>query len=135
VPLLLLGPPFFSDYSFWVHHLVNWDDQHLLANAMASDFSVAWQCLSKRTIGFSLWIKLHALIRLGVSPPSFDTGARNGVLCGSRLKPLITGENWPGRCLNPGLPNDTPALYPLLHELMPLLFALEQHAVQRNKRQ
>jgi hypothetical protein len=27
---------------------------------MASDFSVAWQCLSKRTIGFSLQIKLHS---------------------------------------------------------------------------
>jgi hypothetical protein len=27
---------------------------------MASDFSGAWQFLSKRTIGFSLWIKLHA---------------------------------------------------------------------------
>jgi hypothetical protein len=27
---------------------------------MASDFSVAWQCLSKRTIGFSSQIKLHA---------------------------------------------------------------------------
>jgi hypothetical protein len=49
-----------SDYSFWVHHLVNWDDRQLLAHAMASDFSVAWQCLSKRTIGFSLWIKLLA---------------------------------------------------------------------------
>jgi hypothetical protein len=24
---------------------------------------------------------------------------------------------WPGRGLNPGLPNGTPALYPLLHEL------------------
>jgi hypothetical protein len=33
-------------------------------------------------------------------------------------KPLITEENWPGRGLNPGLPNDTPALYPLLHKLM-----------------
>jgi hypothetical protein len=30
---------------------------------MASDFSVAWQCLSKRTIGFSLQIKLHALLK------------------------------------------------------------------------
>jgi hypothetical protein len=29
---------------------------------MASDFLVAWQCLSKKTIGFSLWIKLHALV-------------------------------------------------------------------------
>jgi hypothetical protein len=30
------------------------------APSTASDFSVAWQCLSKRTIGFSLRIKLHA---------------------------------------------------------------------------
>jgi hypothetical protein len=44
----------FSDYSFWVHHPVNQDDRQLLANAMASDFSVAWQCLSKRTIGSTL---------------------------------------------------------------------------------
>jgi hypothetical protein len=61
---------------------------------------------------FLLRIKLHALLRLGVSLPSFDTGARNGVL------PLITEENWPGQGLNQGLPNDTPALYPLLHKLM-----------------
>jgi hypothetical protein len=40
VPLLLLGPPF-SDYSFLVHHPVNQDDRHLLARAMASNFSVA----------------------------------------------------------------------------------------------
>jgi hypothetical protein len=45
-------PSIFSDYSFWVHHIVNRDDRHLLAHAMASDFSVAWQCLSKRTIVF-----------------------------------------------------------------------------------
>jgi hypothetical protein len=32
-------------------------------------------------------------------------------------KPLITEEIWPGWGLNLGLPNDTPALYPLLHEL------------------
>jgi hypothetical protein len=45
-------PSMFSDYSFWVHHLVNRDDRQLLARAMASDFSVAWQCLSKRTFIF-----------------------------------------------------------------------------------
>jgi hypothetical protein len=28
----------------------NWDDRHLIAHAMASDFSVTWQFLSKRTI-------------------------------------------------------------------------------------
>jgi hypothetical protein len=54
----------FFNYSFWVHHPVNWDARHLLAHAMASDFSVAWKCLSKITIDFSLPIKLHALIRL-----------------------------------------------------------------------
>jgi hypothetical protein len=36
-------PTIFSDYSFRVHHLVNRDDRQLLAHAMASDFSVAWQ--------------------------------------------------------------------------------------------
>jgi hypothetical protein len=29
----------FSDYSFWVHHLVNRNDRQLLAHEMASDFS------------------------------------------------------------------------------------------------
>jgi hypothetical protein len=82
------SPPPPQPYIFFrlflsVHHLVNRDDQHLLAHAMASDFSVTWQCLSKTTIVFSLRIKLHALIRLGVSLPSLDTGARNGVLCES----------------------------------------------------
>jgi hypothetical protein len=37
----------FFQLFFWVHHLVNWDDRHVLAHAMASDFSVARQCLSK----------------------------------------------------------------------------------------
>jgi hypothetical protein len=44
----------FSNYSFLVPHPVNCDDRHLLAHAMGSDYTVAWQCLSKRTIGFSL---------------------------------------------------------------------------------
>jgi hypothetical protein len=64
---------------------------------------------------FSLQIKLHTLIRLGVSLPSYDTSVRNGVPTVWFLtKPLITEEIWPGRGLNPGLQNDTPALYPLL---------------------
>jgi hypothetical protein len=52
----------------------------------------------------------------GVSPPSFDTEWSNVLIS---AKPLMTEEIWPGRGLNPGLPNDTPALYPLLHELIP----------------
>jgi hypothetical protein len=52
-------PSIFSNYSFRIHQLVKRDDRHLLAHAMASDFSVAWQFLSKRTIGFLLQIILH----------------------------------------------------------------------------
>jgi hypothetical protein len=44
VPLLSLALHF---YSIRVHHLVSLDDQHLLAYAMASDFSVAWQSVSQ----------------------------------------------------------------------------------------
>jgi hypothetical protein len=46
---------------------------------------------------FSLRIKLLDLIRLIVSPSSFDTGAQNGVLLWVSTKPLITEEIWPGR--------------------------------------
>jgi hypothetical protein len=63
-------PSILYDYSFWVHHFVNQDDRHLLAHAMANAFSVTWQYFSQRTIVFLLWIKLHTLIRLGVSLPS-----------------------------------------------------------------
>jgi hypothetical protein len=45
-------PSIFSDYSFWVHHPINWDDRHLLAQAKASDFSVAYLFFSKRIIVF-----------------------------------------------------------------------------------
>jgi hypothetical protein len=38
---------YFSDYSFLVHHPFNHADRHILARAMASDFSVAWQQLEK----------------------------------------------------------------------------------------
>jgi hypothetical protein len=47
----------FYYYSFRVNHPVNRDDRHLLALAMASYFSV----VSKRTTGFSLRVKLHAI--------------------------------------------------------------------------
>jgi hypothetical protein len=42
---------------------------------MASDFIVAWQCLSKRTIGFLLWIKLHAPVLHGYQRTS-STGVK-----------------------------------------------------------
>jgi hypothetical protein len=34
------------------------------------------------------------------------------------IKPLTTEEIWPAQGLILGLPNETSALYPLLHELM-----------------
>jgi hypothetical protein len=42
----------FCQLFFLVHHLDNRDDQHLLAHAMASDFSVAWQCSQREQLFF-----------------------------------------------------------------------------------
>jgi hypothetical protein len=39
-------PSIFPDYSFLVYHPLNQDGQHLLAHAMASDFTVAWQFIT-----------------------------------------------------------------------------------------
>jgi hypothetical protein len=50
----------FSNYAFWAHHPVYWDDWHLLARAMTSDISVAWQFSPKEQLFFSLWNRLHA---------------------------------------------------------------------------
>jgi hypothetical protein len=60
VPLLLLhSTSFFLMILFLYTTLLTRDDRHLLAHAMASDFTVAWQC-SQREQLFFLWIKLHA---------------------------------------------------------------------------
>jgi hypothetical protein len=53
-------PFLFLIFSFLVHHLVTWDDHHLLAHAMASDITIN-EVFSKRTIIFWLCIKLHTL--------------------------------------------------------------------------
>jgi hypothetical protein len=45
-------PSIFSDNSFCVHPPVNWDDRHLLAQAMASDFSVVGCIKSRKPFGF-----------------------------------------------------------------------------------
>jgi hypothetical protein len=71
-------PSIFSDYSFWVHHLVNRDDRQLLAHAMASDFSVPWQCLSKRTIG------MHNVLSTFV----FGKQERKKLIVGTKVKTL-----------------------------------------------
>jgi hypothetical protein len=86
--------------------------------AMASDFSVAWQCLSKRTIGFFITDQTPRPYPTRSLPAQFWHWCTEWSTVWVLSKPLITEENWPGRDLNPGLPNDTPALYPLLHELM-----------------
>jgi hypothetical protein len=100
-PLCLsVSSAIFSDYSFQVHHLV-------LTRMTGCSLHMQWPLTSqlhgsvsqREQLVFSLRIKLHALIRLGVSPPSFDTGARNGVLCGSwqshlSLKKIGLAEVW-----------------------------------------
>jgi hypothetical protein len=45
---------YFSNYSFCIHHLVNQDDRHLLAHAMASDFSVAWEFSQREQLFFAM---------------------------------------------------------------------------------
>jgi hypothetical protein len=72
-------PSNFSDYSFWAHHPANQDDRHLLSHAVASDFSVAWQFFSKRTIVFLLWINLlaHALMYKNLQMAVVVTRSRN----------------------------------------------------------
>jgi hypothetical protein len=50
----------FSNYYILVHHSVNGDDRQLLAHAMASDFTVAWQFSQRVHLFFSLQIKLQA---------------------------------------------------------------------------
>jgi hypothetical protein len=75
----------FSKYSFLVHHPVNRmtgtslhvENGHRLLSAR--QFSQR-----EELFVFLLQIKLSALIQLGVSPPSFDMCARNGVLYGSQ---------------------------------------------------
>jgi hypothetical protein len=58
----LLGPPFFLFNLFGSTIPVKRDDLHLLAHAMASDFSDAWQFLSKRTIGYVHALKVRAIL-------------------------------------------------------------------------
>jgi hypothetical protein len=50
-------PSIFSDYSFCVHHTFNWDDRHLLAHTMASNFSVAWQFSQRKQLFFHNGLK------------------------------------------------------------------------------
>jgi hypothetical protein len=85
---------------------------------MASDFSVAWQCLSKRTIVFFVTDQTPRPYPTRSLPAKFWHRCIEWSTVWVSSKPLITEENWPGQGLNPGLPNDTPVLYPLLHELM-----------------
>jgi hypothetical protein len=50
--------------------------------AMASDFSVPWLFSQIEQLVICITVQFHALIQLGVSPSSLDTGAQNGVLVG-----------------------------------------------------
>jgi hypothetical protein len=113
-------PSIFFQLFFSVHHLVNRDDRLLFAHAMRN----------------GLWLLSHMAVSLKENncffvmdqtprpyptrslPAQFWHRCTKWSTVWVLSKPLITEENWPGRGLNPGLPNDTLALYPLLHELM-----------------
>jgi hypothetical protein len=52
-------PSIFSNYFFLVvHHPVNWDDRHLLAHAMASDFTVARQVSQREQLFFRYYVRI-----------------------------------------------------------------------------
>jgi hypothetical protein len=85
VPLLPLRHQFFAIILLGSTTLLTW--------MTGISLRMQWPLPSQSHGSFSQWeqlffcymyIKLHALIRLGVSPPSYDTGAWNGVLCGSQ---------------------------------------------------
>jgi hypothetical protein len=111
-------PSIFSYFSFWFHHPANGDDRHLHAHAlMASDISVTWQFLSKRTNVFCYGSPRPYLTSRYI-PAQFWHRCTEWSTVWVSKKPLITEEICTGRGLKPGLPNETPALYPLLHKRM-----------------
>jgi hypothetical protein len=73
----------------------------------------------KKNVYVSLRIKLRTRIRLGVSLPSFDTIAQNGVLCVS-WKAIDPWRNLAWARFAPGCPkwDSMYSMYPLLHKLM-----------------
>jgi hypothetical protein len=94
----------FSDYSFCVLHPVNWNDRDLLACAVASDFSVALQCLSKTPGGFkdqTPLLKLRSLYLYKFSKRSkFECpfiALKQGVIVRKVLEcylPSLSGPSW-----------------------------------------
>jgi hypothetical protein len=73
-------PSIISDYSFLVHHPVSQDDQHLLALAKASDFTVTWQfsqreqpaeCVMAKNPTFVFnQFKIHRTFKTSIFPES-----------------------------------------------------------------
>jgi hypothetical protein len=57
VPLIILSPPLFSNYSFLVHHSVNRDDRQFLAQAMASAF-----------LGYAIKVRFSLYVPLNCTP-------------------------------------------------------------------
>jgi hypothetical protein len=70
-------PSIFSDYSFLVHHPANRNDRHILAHAMTSDFTVAWQHSQREQ-----HLKLLHIIKLLVT---ILIKLVRSILCASRI--------------------------------------------------
>jgi hypothetical protein len=60
-------PSILSDYYFLVHHPVNRDEWHILAHAMASDFTVTWQFSQREQLFFFFFFILDQTRRLLLS--------------------------------------------------------------------
>jgi hypothetical protein len=100
--------------------LLNREDRHLLASPNGLLLLISMVVFSKKkNVYVSLRIKLRTRIRLGVSLPSFDTIAQNGVLCVS-WKAIDPWRNLAWARFAPGCPkwDSMYSMYPLLHKLM-----------------
>jgi hypothetical protein len=81
----------FSNYSFWVHHLVNWDVRQLLAHAVASDFSVS----PKENSWFFVTDQTPHPYPTRSLPTQFWHRCTEWSTVWVSSKPLITDEKWP----------------------------------------
>jgi hypothetical protein len=77
-------PYIFSDYSFWVHHLINQDDRHLLKKFGLSEvWTLVSQMTHQRSIHYSMSWKLKNVCQKEVSvkknSASLQTSAKTGL--------------------------------------------------------
>jgi hypothetical protein len=91
---LLFGPLFYYDYSFLVHHPVNRDDQHLLAHAMASDFTVTWPETASSGTDLTYTDLILRLVEIVHSSQSAVSGCNPAVVVADVVDVVAVSAGW-----------------------------------------